>query len=320
VQVWEIVKIGSLGVSQGVCLIVARHWLKLGGQVASDPISQDKEAPDYALCGYDGTRLTFRGPGCDLSQPYVATLGGSETFGRFVEHPFPELMQHWLGLPVANLGVNQAGLSLFSEERWLLDAASKAEVTVFQILGAQNMSNRLYSVHSRRNDRFLAVSPALRDIFPDVDFSEINFTGHLLSTLADRSRPAFEVLVEELKWAWVQRMQRIIKTIQGEVVLLWMSDFAPDDPARPSEGQDPAFVDRSMLDRLQPLVAGYVEIVAPDASPEAKMEGKRFPEQEREAALAYPGAREHVAAAEKLAETVAGILAAPGPRHTQARA
>ena len=91
-----------------------------------------------------------------MTEPYIAVLGGTEVFGRFVAHPFPDLIQEWTGLPVANFGVAQAGLSLFSEEPWLLDAGSRSDLTVLQILGAQNMSNRLYSC-------LLYTSPSPRD-------------------------------------------------------------------------------------------------------------------------------------------------------------
>ncbi len=288
--------------------------------MASEHVRDDLPALDYQLCSYEESRLEFRGPASDLKKGFVAVLGGSETFGRYVEHPYPALMQEWLGCPVANLGVHQAGLSLFSEERWLLDVASRADVTVLQVLGAQNMSNRLYSVHSRRNDRFLAVSPALREIFPEVDFSEINFTGHLLTTLSAQSSAAFEVLVEELKWAWIQRMRRIVSLIDSEVVLLWMSGRTPDDSMGRDGDREPAFVDRAMLDALMPDVAGLVEVVDEDPSVEARIEGKLFPEAEREAALAFPGARQHARAAEHLSQEIMRIKDAPDPCQSQVRA
>ncbi|AZQ65734.1 hypothetical protein EF888_00455 [Silicimonas algicola] len=274
---------------------------------------------DYGWCRYDGTRLRFRGPLCCLDRPYVAVLGGTETFGRYVEHPYPSLLSDWLGTQVLNLGVSQAGLSLFAQERWLLDAAAQAEVTVLQVLGAQNMSNRLYSVHTRRNDRFLAVSPPLREMFPDVDFSEINFTGHLLTTLHSRSPAAFDAVVQELKWAWVQRMRRIVQTIGTKVILLWMSDRRPEEPGRLSDGIEPAFVDRAMLDALTPDIAGLVEVVAEDTSPRARMVGKLFRAVETDAALALPGGAQHSAAAERLAEEIARVRNSPGPRQTRTR-
>lgn len=264
---------------------------------------------DYRLCGFEGTRLRFRGPTPDFGKPYIAALGGSETYGKFVRHPFPGLLQDWIDTPVVNLGVQHAGLSLFAEERWLLDTASKAELTVFQVLGAQNMSNRLYSVHSRRNDRFLTVSPALRDMYPSVDFAEVNFTGHLLDTLVTQSKAAFEVLVEELKWAWVQRMRRIVKTINGDVVLLWVSDRRPEDTRNTIRESEPLFVDRTMLDELSGDVAGVVEVVGGAA---ASTEGKVFSVDEAEAAQSLPGPADHARMAEALATEISRIKGAPG--------
>jgi hypothetical protein len=220
------------------------------------------------------------------------------------------LLAKWIDLPVANFGVAQAGLSLFSEEPWLLDACSRAEVTVIQVLGAQNMSNRLYSVHSRRNDRFLSVSPALRDMFPDVDFSGINFTGHLLATLATQSRASFQVLVDELKWAWVQRMRRVLDLIQGDIILLWMSERCPDRGGNCHDQEEPHYVDRQMLNAVADKVAGIVEVVAERNQP--KLDGMIFGEGEADAAMRLPGPIAHLQAAEKLAIALSKVRGAAG--------
>ena len=36
-------------------------------------------------------KLLFRGPKRDLDQPFVAFLGGTNTYGKFIERPFPDL-------------------------------------------------------------------------------------------------------------------------------------------------------------------------------------------------------------------------------------
>lgn len=270
---------------------------------------------DYRLCGFEGTRLQFRGPAPDFEHPFVAVLGGNETFGKYVPQAFPDLLCDWIDTPVMNLGVQQAGLSLFSEEQWLLDTASRATVTVLQVLGAQNMSNRLYSVHSRRNDRFLAVSPALRDMYPDVDFAEVNFTGHLLDILSSQSPAAFDVLVEELKWSWVQRMRRILRMIDGDVVLLWVSDHMPDQTQGTVRDHDPMFVDQQMLDDLSDEVAGVVRVIASPGS----LDGKIFAEGEEDAAKSLPSPADHARIAEALASELARWFGRPGET-TPARA
>ncbi len=266
--------------------------------------TEESHALDYQLCSYDGCRLSFRGPPTLLNEQYIAVLGGTEVFGRFVEHPFTELIQEWTGISVANLGVAQAGLSLFSEERWLLEAGSRSDVTVLQVLGAQNMSNRLYSVHSRRNDRFLAVSPILREMYPKVDFSEINFTGHLLEQLS-QDEIAFKTVTNELKWAWIQRMRRVLEMIKGDVILLWMSDRRPEEDGASRHAADPLFVDREMLDELSGDVAGLVEIVTDQD--ESKLQEMIVGENEAEAALCLPGTLDHMRAAEAIAIEVSHL-------------
>lgn len=272
------------------------------------------EAPvhelDYQLCGFEGSKLRFRGPKPDLDIPFVAVLGGSESFGKYVSEPYPAMLGAWLDMPVMNFGVTQAGLSLFSEEHWLLDMASKAEFTVLQVLGAQNMSNRLYSVHARRNDRFIGVSPALREIFPDVDFTEINFTGHLLETLRTTSPAGFKVVVEELKWSWVQRMRRVVNTIRNDVFLLWISDHSPQETTDSLDELEPHFVDQNMLDALSGDIAGLVKVVRP---PVYGLEGKICPREETSAAKLMPGPAEHAQIAEAVISTLEGSADKTGP-------
>ncbi|MDJ0637784.1 MAG: DUF6473 family protein [Paracoccaceae bacterium] len=286
-------------------------------QQNSQPDEDPIDALDYGLCGFDGTKLQFRGPPVDLDQPFVAALGGSETFGKYVSDPFPAVMSQWLGMPVMNFGVAHAGLSLFSEEQWLLDVASKAELTVLQVLGAQNMSNRLYSVHSRRNDRFLGVSPALRDVFPEVDFTEINFTGHLMTALRDASRPGFELVVEELKWAWIQRMRRILSIIRGDVLLVWISDHRPVETRNALDEADPQFIDQAMLDDLGDQIIGVAEYVQTETD---VLDGKHYLPAERDAARQLPGPRDHAGIAEAVIQAMSKPGLAPDLPSLQARA
>lgn len=259
--------------------------------------SEPQPELDHQLCDFDETKLRFRAPVPDFDSSFIAVLGGGETYGRYVAEPYPSLLSEWADIPVMNFGVLQAGLSLFSQERWLIDMASKADLTVLQVLGAQNMSNRLYSVHSRRNDRFIGVSPALREIYPQVDFAEINFTGHLLATLKATSQSSFDVLVDELKWAWVQRMRRLVSSIQSDVLLLWISDHAPDETQNNLDESEPHFVDQTMLDSLADEVVGVVKVVS---EPEQWLDSDAFSEHDINAVRRMPGPKQHAAIAEAI--------------------
>jgi hypothetical protein len=263
----------------------------------------------YDLCRYEGTKLLFRGPPKRFDEPYVAALGGTETFGPFVNDPYPNLLENWLEQPVVNLGVRHAGVSLFAAERWMLERASEADITVLQVLGAGNMSNRLYSVHSRRNDRFLAVSPVLKDMFPDVDFTEFSFVRHLLQSLSDKSQSSFDVMIDELRFAWLQRMRRVLSMIETDVILLWMSDRTPASPSSWPQGPEPLFVTKKMIDELAGSVSASIEVVA--GTEGDRLEGKTFAERDRGAALTAPCPRHHAQVAERLSHVIGDLRERP---------
>jgi hypothetical protein len=222
----------------------------------------------YAPCRYQGSRLLFRGPPSPLDGRHVAVLGGSETLGRRIAEPWPALLEGALGVPCANLAQWNGSVEAFLHDTLIPKACADAALTVIALTGAGNVSNRLYSVHPRRNDRFLRASPQLRRLYPEVDFAEICFTRHLLMALRAASEERFEVVREELRTAWLARMRTFLDRIGRDVVILW---FAPQLP--PSEepgeegplGRDPLFVSRRMVDALRPLVRAVV--VAPPAPP-----------------------------------------------------
>lgn len=219
-------------------------------------------ALDYFPCQYGTSRLLFRGPRRDLSGRYIAMLGGTETYGKYVPHPFAALIEAEIGLPVANLGCMNAGPDVFLNEPAVTDIAQRAAVTVVQILGAQNLSNRYYAVHPRRNDRFLGAAPLLKSIFRDVDFTEFHFTRHMLKGLQAASVDRFEVVAEELRSAWVARMKLLLSRLSGRIVLLWMADAAPPMPSRRSDlVRGPTLIDAEMVAAIRPYASDYVQVV-----------------------------------------------------------
>jgi len=264
-------------------------------------------ALDYIPCRYGKSKLLFRGPRRKLDKPYVAVLGGTEIYGKYVEDPLPTMLESMLRETVVNLGCVNAGTDVFTNDDTLMDICINAKATVIQIAGVQNMSNRFYSVHPRRNDRFLKASNLLSTIYRDVDFMEFHFTRHLLTTLEAHSPEKFQMVQQELKDAWVARMKSMLTRIDGKVVLLWMADHAPDDEVD-WRIQDPMFVDRAMLVQLAPLTAGLVEVVATREEIDAGHERMVFTPMEEPAAKELLGPVVHQAAARKLNEVLAGLI------------
>jgi Domain of unknown function (DUF6473) len=263
---------------------------------------QGASALDYSVCRYGNSRVQFRGPRCDLSGPYVACLGGTETFGKFVPDPYPALVQGRLGLPMANLGCVNAGLDVFLNEPAIADVAAGAKVTVLQILGAQNLSNRYYSVHPRRNDRFVHAAPGLKALYRDIDFTEFHFTRHLLGALARKSPERFAIVAEELRMAWISRMKLLLARLSSQTLLLWVANHAPPNQLGALALQhDPLLVDTEMLAAIRPYATDYLQVIG---SPMAQLNGLRgmaFAEFDRPAAAEVLGPAVHHEVAHALA-------------------
>ena len=190
---------------------------------------------DYSPCRYGMSKLIFRGPKQALDWPYTVVLGGTETYGKFVAQPYPSVLAQKTGRLVVNLGYVNAGPDAYLNDPGTLAIAAGSEVAIVQLIGAANVSNRFYTVHPRRNDRFVMATPWLRALFPEVDFTEFHFTGHLVQTLHHVSPKRFALVAAELRAVWLDRMRRLLGRLSGKVVLLWMAD-QPPPPRRTRAG------------------------------------------------------------------------------------
>ncbi|WP_299970929.1 DUF6473 family protein [uncultured Roseobacter sp.] len=261
-------------------------------------------ALDYMPCHYGRSKLTFRGPERRLDVPYVAFLGGTATYGKFLKTPFPALVESTLGVNCVNLGIANAGLDVMLKDPFLRDACFDASATVIQVVGAHNLSNRFYTVHPRRNDRFLTASERLMALYPEVDFAEFHFNKHMLSALYNLSRERFAKLCKEVRAAWVARMRQLTRQTPGRVVLVWFSHHAPPseqvEVSDPGKGGSPLFITREMLDTLYGDVADCVELVPSAEALAAGSDGMIFDQMEAPAAKGMLGPRAHGELAQKL--------------------
>jgi hypothetical protein len=243
-------------------------------------IGADAGPSDEGQAVSSGAPSRWPNPGPDAC--YLAILGGSATLGKSVAQPYPALVAAATGLPVLNLGTLNGGPDAYLSDAAVLNLISRADAAVVQLTGAETLSNPYYSVHSRRNDRFLAASPDLRTLYPDVDFTEIHFARHLLHVLARTDPDRFAIVVAALQETWVTRMQSLLVHLPLRRRLLWLADAPPPDRAV-TFGPDPLFVDSGMLERLRPLVGEVILAVpspavrAADAAEDPLGEGSGLP-------------------------------------------
>ena len=263
---------------------------------------------DYFPCRYGQSKLLFRGPRRKLDGAFAAVLGGTETYGKFVADPYPAILEQALGLPVVNFGYMNAGTDVFVSEPVVIDACGKARVTVIQLMGAQNMSNRFYAVHPRRNDRFLRASTLMKTIFRDVDFTEFHFTRHMLSTLRSWAPDKYALVEAELRSAWVARMRTLLQKIDGKTVLLWITWPETAETVGDGLGANPLMVDDDMVASVRPFASDIVRVTPSAAALGAGTEGMLFAPLEEAAAAAMPGPGVHREVAAALAPVLNRLI------------
>jgi hypothetical protein len=136
--------------------------------------------------------------GGDPTRAHVLCLGGTETFGRFVAEPYPS----------ADLGIASAAArdqhgrrrrrARRRAERPAIARRRRATAIVLQIPEAQNLSNRLYTVHPRRNDRFIKRLHHPAHHLPRRGFHRVSLHRHMLDHLGRLSADRFAIVRAEL--------------------------------------------------------------------------------------------------------------------------
>ena len=257
---------------------------------------------DYLPVTYPGSVLRFRGPAADLSRSHILCIGGTETFGRFIPAPYPHQLGERLGRPVTNMGVVQGGIDVTLDDPAIVAASRTASAIILQVPGAANMSNRFYTVHPRRNDRFVKADTVLKTLYRDVDFTEFHFMRHLLGHLKKLSEERFAILRHELQLAWRARMLSYLSQATVPVHLLWLSRRPPElGEPEGGLGSEPLFVTADLLKEVAQSAASLSIVVDPMPPANSRMRGKFFAAREENAARLLPGPSAHAAACDALA-------------------
>ena len=183
---------------------------------------------------------------------YVAAVGGAATFGRGGSAGLSAALAGRLGGQHVNLGSPHAGPQAIMRDALVLPLAVSAGVCVLEACGVATQTNPFYRVHPRRGDRFIAAEPALKRLFPDVDFADIAFVGHLLATLETCDPARFARVRAGLRALWAERMAALLAALPRRTVLWWDAGAAPGAMT----------VD---ADLVAPLLGGAAAVVAVSA-------------------------------------------------------
>lgn len=203
-------------------------------------------------CNYGLSKVPFRGPARPTDGRFIAVVGGSDVFAKYIEQPFSDLIETAIGEVCVNLGCQSAGPDVFLQDTAVQSLCHDAAAIILQVLAVPNQSNAFYKVHPRRNDRFIAPTKKLTALFPEIDFTDIAFTGHLIERLRGIDESRFMIVLTHLRDTWVRRMTTLASMANGPVILLLMKDKTGHPAQR--------FVTPEMIDQLLPNVTECVEL------------------------------------------------------------
>lgn len=193
----------------------------------------------------------FRGPAFDRRRPYVACIGGAQTFGRFCTRPYPAYLSGLCDFQFLNLGVGGAGPRLFDTPRYL-GYLNNAELVIVQVLAGRSESNSLFD-NTESGDLF-----GLRL----QDNKRMRFEEFLGALVASAPPDRVTQVVRETQANYVESCIRLLNHIQRPKLLLWLSKRSPDEPEDltwQNLSAYPQLVTRPMLDEIRKYADGYIE-------------------------------------------------------------
>ncbi len=181
----------------------------------------DQPLPPYAHSQYAGSRHYFRGPSKDLSDPYIAVLAGSVNFGRSVKYPYNERVETPTDMTGVYLAIPQSGPDASLADESVMAIIRGAVRCVIELGCIQNCANTFYKTYPRQNDRFIALTPEMLALYPDVDFTNIYRTRYLPQTTYQKDSDGFTEVKQTLISTWQEKRAPLLKLIGSVFILLW---------------------------------------------------------------------------------------------------
>jgi hypothetical protein len=223
----------------------------------------DRPYFDYDLFTIEGINNTsFRGPAFDQSKPYVACMGAAQTFGRFVDRPYPAILAERFGSQFVNLGVGAAGPLWFDAPQYI-DLANQAKFVIVQVLSGRSESNSLFDNSSTGG--LMGVRKA--------DKRLMRFEEFLTELMETESRDRVKEIILETRASYLHNMMNLLQHIYRPKIFFWFSRRSPDYKegfGTPWEllGEYPQLVNQAMVDMLRPYIDHYVECISSRGFPQ----------------------------------------------------
>ncbi|MBK8976206.1 MAG: hypothetical protein IPM29_09780 [Planctomycetes bacterium] len=276
---------------------------------------QSLDAPrfEYDLQAYPGLDgLEFRGPRVDIDARPIVCLGAAQTFGRFVDAPFPRLLADALGVPVLNLAVGGVGPRHYLQPHYS-PYLRAARLVVVQVLSGSNASNSLVTDAHETLHRCGAMLATRRDDGRRTTNREV-----LHEVLAAGGPSAVRRVVAETRADFVTATIELLSCTPVPTVLLWFSIRRPryrerwDDIDRLMSAH-PHLLDARCVRTMRGAATAFVPVVSRRGLPEplwrasAPVQGAELRDGQIENHH-YPSAAMHRLAARRLSPVCRRLL------------
>ena len=227
---------------------------------------RDQHILDYALFELDGVKPypgggLFRGPK-PIGPNFISCIGAAQTFGCFVQDPFPMLLSRNIGLEVLNLGHGGAGPTFHNSNQAIMRYINLSKLVIVQVFSGRSQSNSEFktSFHGMEGYR-------LKD---NKQMIAAEFYAHYL-----RENPSkIESLVQETRTNYVKDMITLLCDIKVPKILFWFSVRKPKYfseyrlPLYKFWGAFPQFVNDEMINLIIPYADDYVECISSSGLPQ----------------------------------------------------
>jgi hypothetical protein len=232
----------------------------------------DWEVVDYQLYlldpeivdSYSGKELIVRGPKPKSFKKnnYFTCVGAAQTFGRFCQQPYPNLLSEQLGLPVLNLGFGGVSADFFWQDNpKLLDYLNNAKFVIIQVMSGRSQDNSVF-----KNCRGYYVTKV-------ADETKINWVDAYQELIDHNDRQFVEKIIAETRQNWVNSYLQFLQKIQVPKILFWFSRREAryeDDYHNVHQlfNQFPQLVNSEMISQLEDYIDDYVECVSTRGVPQ----------------------------------------------------
>jgi hypothetical protein len=268
---------------------------------------EDNDLIDYRYYQLPGTDKCFRGPPPDFNSigRGVSFLGAASCFGRYVRHPYPELVGKQLDREVCNFGYGGVRAPFYYRDAVLMQLINRSALVVIEVFSSRGAGTTRVEA---RGD----ASALLRWTGTEGPFV---FADRFFRELWTASPARMHALAIEIRERYLEQMHSLLSRLHVPVVLLWFSQRSPDENCgytspESYESSFPHLVDRATLNNIAQDRVEVVEVVSRAGLPQEL--GPRLqstnPATARHRNDYYPSAEMHQLAADRLTPVISRML------------